>query len=440
MAALVDRLRTLAEHRAAAWWVFAVALAFRLILGFTFLHPLQPPIGDGIIYDGLAKAIVERGEFGLIPGEPTAHRMPGYPLLLAAIKLAGGESAFAACMVQILVGASTATATFLLARLLVGAGPALVAGALAAIDPFLIFYDYQLWAECVGIALITWTLLHYARSYGRGAAATGWAPAVAGGLLLGVLIYIRPDFAILVPTVGTWALVSVRPLSRMVGVGLAAGVLPLVLLVPWIARNYAVMDHFIPLTTEGGYILWQANNEEILRNPELQGLFIPWPGNPQADYFTLPDLSKDPNFAGLTTEVEVDRRFKEIVLEFWHDHWREMPGYVLGKWKRFFTIHPGFHFWPKLFVVVTQIWYGAVLTFFVAGIAWSLVRRSPVGLLLSYLAWFFVRCGVFMTLVRYRLQVEPVLLIFAGVAAFGLLEALAGRRPKGSASTADAVR
>lgn len=439
MATLVDHLRTLAEHRAAPCWIFAVALAFRLVLGFTFLHPFQPPIGDGLIYDGLAKAIVERGEFGLVAGEPTAHRMPGYPLLLAGIKRLGGESAFAVCMVQVVVGASTATATFLLARRLVGAGPALVAGALAAIDPFLIFYDYQLWAECVGIALITWTLFHYARSYGRGAAAPGWAPAVVGGLLLGALIYIRPDFAILVPTIGTWVLVGVRPPARMFGVGLAAGLLPLVLLVPWIARNYAVMDHFIPLTTEGGYILWQANNEEILRNPDLQGLFIPWPGNPQADYFTLPDLSKDPNFAGLTTEVEVDQRFKEIVVKFWHDHWREMPGYVLGKWKRFFTIQPGFNFWPRVFVVVTQLWYALVLSFFVAGVAWSLVRRSAVGLLLSYLAWFFVRCGVFMTLVRYRLQVEPVLLIFAGVAAFGLLEAVAGRLPRRSPAASGAA-
>ena len=128
--------------------------------------------------------------------------------------------------------------------------------------------------------------------------------------------------------------------------------------------------------------------------------------------------------------MEVDQRFKEIVLAFWHDHWREMPGYVLGKWKRFFTIQPGFNFWPKLFVLVTQIWYAAVLSLFVVGIAWSLARRSPVGLLLSYVAWFFVRCGIFMTLVRYRLQVEPVLLIFAGAAAYGLLEALAGRSPR----------
>ncbi|MBK7973896.1 MAG: glycosyltransferase family 39 protein [Deltaproteobacteria bacterium] len=421
----MDLLRAGSASRSAPWVVFAAALAARLILGFAFLHPTAPVTADALYYDAMARAILERGALVSPTGELTASRMPGYPLFLAAIYALGGTAPVVPRLVQVVLGSTGPVALFLLARVVFGAFPAVVCGALAAIDPFLIFYDYQLWTESLGITAVSWALWFFAA---RVAPNPSPGRSAAGGVLAGLATYVRPDLVLLVASFGTWALAKLRPWRRTLISGTVMGLSCVAMLTPWIARNAVALGHFVPLTTESGFIMWQANNEDILRDPALYGGWLPWPGNPDADYFTPPDLSKDPRFTGYVDEVDLDRRLRANVFEFWREHWRSMPGFILGKWTKLLAISPGFPFWPRSFVWLSRLWYGFLLSAFAIGVGVALARRKPVGILLAFLGWFLVRVAIFMSVFRYRLQIEPIFLTFGAFAIASAIEWLAERR------------
>ncbi len=419
MRALLEWLRRTADSRAAAWLIFGAALVARLALGFALLHPYAPLTADAAVYDTLARGIVERGAFDDPPGVPTAHRMPGYPLFLAAIHAAGGTDPIVARLVQVLIGATCPVALFLLARPLFGPLAAAIAALLGIVDPFLIFYDYQLWAESLGITTVAWALYYFTARVEPAGSAARYAVC---GVLAGVAANFRPDLLFLAPTFACWALTHVRPWRNAVQWCAAMGGTAVLALTPWIARNAITLHHFVPLTTEAGFILWQSNNTDVLYDPDLHGGYVPWPGHPGRDYQEEPNLRQDPRFAGYTDEVDLDRRLRGEVFSFWREHWREMPGFVLGKWTKLLAITPFHAYWPHLFVWVSRIWYSVVLSGFFAGIALALARRRPISLLLWFVGWFLVRIALFMSVFRYRLQVEPLFLLFTGAAVAWLVE------------------
>jgi hypothetical protein len=351
--------------------------------------------------------------------------MPGYPLFLAAIYALGGHAPVVPRVIQVLFSSTAPVALFLLARSVFGPLTAACCGVLAVIDPFLIFYDYQLWTESLGITAVVWSLYFFVV---RVAPDPTPGRSAAGGVLAGVATYLRPDLVLLIASFGSWALLRVRPWRRALVSCVVMGVACVLALTPWIVRNAVVLRHFVPLTTESGFIMWQANNEDILGNPELYGGWLPWPGNPKADYFTPPDLSKDPRFAGYRDEVDLDRRLRANVFAFWREHWAEMPGFVLGKWRKLLAISPGFAFWPQTFVWLSRIWYSFLLSSFAIGVALALLRRKPVGILLAFFGWFLIRVAIFMSVFRYRLQIEPIFLVFGAFTVASALEWLAERR------------
>ncbi|MFN7954614.1 MAG: glycosyltransferase family 39 protein [bacterium] len=416
------------RSRRAPWLIALAALSMRMVLGVGLLNPRAAPIGDEVIYAELAQNIQEAGVLGLTPDNPTAHRMPGYPFWIAGIQSLTGSTLLAPRMAQAVVGSTTPVAIFLLTRLLFGAGAALIAAVLAVIDPFLIFYDWHLWAETTTIALATWTVYYAVRNVDRLEARRG---AVLG-LLCGATVYFRPDAITLGPALVAWFAFRIRPWKRWLEVAASAGLVTELLLVPWQIRNYRMTGHFVPLTTEAGYILWQTNNVESMHNSGIKGFWYPWPGHPEANdyaaYLEGPDLKSDPRFAGLTNEVDLDRRCKELVREFWWEHRAEMPTYVLLKWARFFALSPSFSFWNPIFVWVSRLWYGGVLTAFVIGLGIAARRKLPIGVYLWLLAAFFVKAAIVHVNFRYRLQVEAILLSLAGLTTFTVLEWLSSRR------------
>src|SRR5438128_1704505 len=89
----------------------AAALAFVLVIAYAFwLQPgFEPTSDDQISYFGLARGLVERGEYTRAPvGDafaPEPLRPPGYPLFLAPLCL-GGCSHWRIAIAQALLHAS----------------------------------------------------------------------------------------------------------------------------------------------------------------------------------------------------------------------------------------------------------------------------------------------------------------------------------------------
>src|SRR5687768_6003679 len=125
--------------------VLLVALALRAGLGLwlpadaAFIQALP----DQVEYLQLADSVLKGDGFVLVderyptPQTLLAQRMPGYPLFVAAC----GGSVRAVRIAQALIEASTVLAVFLLARRWLRVRWSLLAAALVALHPFLIYFS-----------------------------------------------------------------------------------------------------------------------------------------------------------------------------------------------------------------------------------------------------------------------------------------------------------
>jgi hypothetical protein len=261
--------------------VLGLAVGIRAALGW--MHPFLLP--DSADYETLGHALAQGqpyscGTFAVAPSGDVipyvASRMPGYPLLLAALYVIGG-GVKTMLVLQGFMGGMIVLLTYLLGkRMSVNTG--LVAAILVAFDPLSIGFSAALLTETPFTLCLMGALWLCLRIGDSGAAGANLAPSldegmralwkrtwrfwIALGLLWGVGVYLRAS--------ALWAIVplalavSLRSLPRH-GRVLAATIafIPLVivfaLLAPWLMRNYLIF-HSGPLrlTTLEGVSLYEA--------------------------------------------------------------------------------------------------------------------------------------------------------------------------------------
>jgi hypothetical protein len=190
---------------------------------------------------------------------------PVYPYLVGALfRLFGSMGAV--LWVQVVLGALLVPVVGRAAARAFGPRASLVAAALTAFYPELVWYPAHYWSETVFLLLL-WAAIE--RSLAADAAAS-WRTAAAAGVLFGVATLTRELALYLVPLVLLW---MVRPwavgatsvgtrivLSRNRLVGAFAFLLATVLTIaPWTIRNAIVFRAFVPVSTMGGLNLWQGN-------------------------------------------------------------------------------------------------------------------------------------------------------------------------------------
>lgn len=131
----------------------------------------------------------------------------------------------------------------------------LLAGAFIAFHPTLIAYSHYLWSETLFLPLFTGGLILVHRCIRRQSAAV----ALTAGLVLGAATLVKALPLYLVPVLALWLFVSL-PAGRRLAPAVAL-VLGLVLVVgPWAARNFVVLDRMVLLETTSGKNLVRGNN------------------------------------------------------------------------------------------------------------------------------------------------------------------------------------
>jgi dolichyl-phosphate-mannose-protein mannosyltransferase len=219
---------------------------------------------DSVIYLAVAKGILHGGygerlgdfvRFGgsePSPGAPDvyqrqAYRTPAYPGLLALLGGGDGASQWVVLVVQaLMVGA----ATWILARTvrrLWGERVALLGALLLALDPFTKRYAAVLMTEVLALLVLTATLYAVLRAT-RESTVRRWLGA---GVLLGVLVLVRPQYAFLVPVAAAAAAVAGRAARRLrVLKAAAAAGAAIAVLVPWLGWTWFVLGQ--PKLTSAG--------------------------------------------------------------------------------------------------------------------------------------------------------------------------------------------
>ncbi len=291
-----------------AFYLAACALALRLIVVW-WARNRFPPADDGTFYDAVAARIAHgSGYTWLWPdGAVTyaAHYPVGYPALLGAAYAIFGARPVVAMGLNAFIGALAVFAAQRVAIRRTSRVLALVAGALVALHPGLLFYTPALMTEGVSAELLlvaTWLTLRAAE---RPSSALR---IIELAFCLGALTLIRPQLVLCAPLFGFLSLdFRLKNYWGRAQRALLVGFLAVAVCLPWTIRNCARMERCVFVSANGGW------NLLIGSLPEADGAWAPIAGEtvPVECRTVFAEAEKDRCFgrAGL-------RRIRERPLEF----------------------------------------------------------------------------------------------------------------------------
>jgi 4-amino-4-deoxy-L-arabinose transferase-like glycosyltransferase len=244
---MIHQLRRLAVHPIPL--ILFGALVLRISAAVLLDSPLR---SDAAEYAALARSTLSGVGFSL-EGAPTAHRMPGYPLVVAGVLLVTGESLTAVRLLQALVDTLTCLLVFLIGRRLSDERTGLITSLVYALFPLQIIYVSSVMTEA------TFTFLLCATVALMLASGTSRQRIFAAGLVGGVAALFKP-LALLLPVLVPFVPALFHQPNRLrlwMLISFCAGMM--LVISPWLVRNYLVFDR-VALTSSIGVNFWIGNH------------------------------------------------------------------------------------------------------------------------------------------------------------------------------------
>lgn len=396
------------------WLLTLIGLAIR-VAAVLVLNDYRAPITAeyGIVAHNLVAGKGFSGGGWLGPEQPTALNTPLYPLLLAFWLWIGIPLPFLA--VELAQAVLSALIIYLIGKIAAQVfAPAV--GAISAVAttfyPPLIYFCKQISPAILTAfftALVFYAIVLFFAHPGRKRAALL-------GLVWGVGLLAEPILLVAAPGAALLYWFRQTPSARQQSALLLAGaaLVAVVIVAPWTARNYLVFHRFVPLKTSFGLNFWMGNN------PNATGFLYTMAGEPmpntlapeQAAY--LASLNEAERYAVLQQEAwqwiaAHPDRFLELTIKRIGYLWLISPTFQITNENiaepgSFYLIRYAIQI-PLLLLAVI----GAVIAY----------RRYRAALLLCL--WWLVAFTVPYAIsvagnTRYRLPVEPILLMLAAVA------------------------
>ena len=242
--------------------ILAIALVLRLLVLRSVLVSFPPGwlFTRGMEMGWLANSLLAgqglASPFGS-PTGPTAFVAPGYPLLIAGIfKLFGSNTATSAVVIitlQILLNLVTVWLMMHIARRLWNQPTAIVAGAIWACSPPLLWMPTIFWDTCLAICLLT-GLVALVLEFRNRMTPARW---LLLGAYCGVTALINPAMLPILAALMGWLIFQQR--SNYMRAFLLTSLTAILVFSPWPIRNARVFRAFIPLRTTVGFELWMGN-------------------------------------------------------------------------------------------------------------------------------------------------------------------------------------
>lgn len=424
-------------------WIMTLSVVLRLASALYQGNEVVPTPGahDQISYDALARRVVEGHGFsfeeGWWPatqaGEPTAHWSYLQVLYLTFIYTAFGFQPIVARVIQAMIaGLIQPWLTWRISKRLFGEKAALAAALISALYGYFVYYAGALMSETFHILgllwvcdLLTGSLAGRTDSGHGGRQTRTW---VGLGCALVIATTTRQVTFLLIPVLVAWSFwerwrgSSSRGLRGSGLSGLARGwaIALLVLLLavlPFTLRNYRAFGSFVLLNTNAGFAFYWANHPS--QGTSFRSILEEGP----RAYLEL--IPKDLRALG---EAELNSRLLNDGLGFVRDD----P--VRFLWLSVSRLKDYFKFWPSresspISNLVRVGSFGLCLPLILLGI-WTAIsgfglRDSPTGrsillLLLVCLTYSSIHLASW-SLIRYRIPVDAVLLLFSGLGLFRLL-------------------
>jgi len=397
----------------------------------------MPGTADQVSYHNLALRVLQGHGFSF--GEawwpatpansPTAHWSFLYTGYLVLVYALFGQNALAARLIQaVLVGIFQPLIVFLIGRRVFGKWVGLAAGVIMAFYAYFIYYAANLMTESFYISAILAALYISIRLTAESRTSTipqdgqpvsrsrQWGLAALLGISLAAAVLLRQVFLLFVPFLFLWILLQGRRYLPQIAL---SGLLIVLAILPFTLYNYARFERFVLLNTNSGFAFFWGNHP--IYGTHFESILPQEMGSYQS---LIPDELRGLDEAAL--DQALLRRGIGFVLD-------DPVRYVMLSLSR---IPPYFMFWPSsqsglLSNIARVASFGLLWPFMLYGLVLSMMREkgwlqlrppSPITLLYSFVLIYSLIHILTWTLIRYRLPVDAVLILFAGLAVVNLLE------------------
>jgi hypothetical protein len=289
---------------------------------------------------------------------------------------------------------------------------AFVASCIAAVYPFLLFYQGLLLSETLfntllltGVAALFWWR---DRGLRVDTAFVATCVSLAAATLTKATLTLLPPLLL---AATAWA--AGATWRRTIGILIAASCLYAAFMSPWWIRNAEVLHAFVPFTTSSAMNLYLGNNRD---NPDVG---IDW------DHDAEPAVVAA--FKALPDELARQRAYNKAAL----DYIKANPGTFVQaaakKFLRFWNIVPNAsEYRGRAYAIISIASFGSVLVLALlcALRQWRQWRALlPLYLIIGYFTFVHV---VTIASLRYRFPIEPLLIVMAAEPAAALVATMRG--------------
>ncbi|MEJ2706546.1 MAG: glycosyltransferase family 39 protein [Anaerolineales bacterium] len=397
----------------------------------------MPGTADQISYHNLALRVLQGHGFtfgedwwpATQANSPTAHWSFLYTGYLVLVYALFGPNPLAARLIQaVLVGILQPLLAFLIGRRVFGRWIGLAAGVITALYAYFIYYAANLMTESFYIlAILAALYISIILTTDQRTSTPGdarlpvshshtWRLSVLLGISLAAAVLLRQVFLLFVPFLFLWILLQGRRYLPQLAL---SGLLIVLAIIPFTLYNYARFDRFVLLNTNSGFAFFWGNHP--IYGTHFESILPSDMGSYQS---LIPE-----ELHGLD-EAALDQALLRRGIGFVLD---DPLRYVLLSISR---IPPYFMFWPSsqsglLSNIARVASFGLLWPFMLYGLVLSIVRHkqwlqwrppSPIVLLYAFILIYSLIHILTWTLIRYRLPVDAVLILFAGLAVVNLLE------------------
>lgn len=432
------------SNRKILFLILVVAVLLRVGAAFYLGNSVEvlPGTYDQVSYHNLAQRIL--GGFGFTfdtfwwpatpAGEQTAHWSYLYTFYLTIIYFIFGPNPLVARLIQaVIVGIlqpllayQIGTRTFNNTRV------GLVSAGITAVYIYFVYYSATLMTEpfyilAILASLLLSILLAQSPAVTGRSAAQEYSLAALLGLSLAAAVLLRQLFMLVAPFLLLWIGFARWRSTRKIPLGsLVLPVLVIVLaILPFTIFNAQRFDRFVLLNTNAGFAFFWGNHP--IHGTNFYDILPP----------ELPSYQElIPRELRSLDEAALDQALLSEGLKFITDDPARYILLSLNRAKDYFV------FWPSaesgLVSNLARVFsFALFLPFMLYGIFLALINRrwlpelslsSPAVLLLLYSLLYTVIHMLTWTLIRYRLPVDAVLIVFAGLAIVDLADRLAARR------------
>ena len=227
--------------------ILAVALAIRLAAVFLFPVPVEK---DALLYDKIAMQILKNKSFAVHDGVPTSWVAPLYPTFLSGVYLLFGHNHQAARIVQAFLSTAICFFVYLIAKRIYGIFAGLLSAFLVAFHQSLLMITMLITETLLSLLLVvmilffTMAIIHKKNIF-----------FFITGIFIALSSLTKPT-TLLFAVFALFVLLFVLEGTKQVLLKFAAlAGATIIIITPWMVRNYSLADRVVPVSSQGSSIL-----------------------------------------------------------------------------------------------------------------------------------------------------------------------------------------